>query len=351
MPQAATPRAHLRAVVRTVETHPDPGAALRALRTALRGLAPGDGALPWLEVAVLGLTGAAPLPGAACLRLVAVLRDLADPPVPAQLARHLPHGAPGTALLGGGQALPDVVLRLCDRRGAPDPAPLLRFLAALAADRELPAYHRLAPLRALVAELGTDAAAPPGAGRVIVQIRVDAVDPEHVADRRYELRGAYYRQPADGGPLRWLGALPPSEPFRRGELTGEGSARMAAWAEPAREIRSGGGVRIEFLLPQDLLGHRADLWSAGPSRTPLGAPTPGRGALVGALHRVLAGPRALAAAVEQPGGGGRAGRRVRRERGVRRRHGSWGERRGAGGSSAGFVPDGGAGAGARRRPG
>ena len=301
---AATPRAGLRAVVAAVETHPDPDAALRALRTALRGLArpeparsgtapsgtvqngaaqngaaPGDPArsdpaLPWLELAVLGLTGAAPLSAAACLRLIGALRGLVPAPAPAQLARHIPYGVPGTALLGGGQTLPEIVLRLSDRRGAPDPGPLLRFLTALAADRELTAYARLAPLRGLLADLGAAAPGSPGAGRLIVQIRVDAVDPEHVADRRYELRGAYYRQPLDGGPLRWLGALAPSEPFRRGELTGRGSARMTAWAEPAREIRSGGGVRIEFLLPQDLLGHRADLWSAGPSRTPLGRQHP-----------------------------------------------------------------------------
>lgn len=245
---------------------------------------------------MLGLTGSGPLPAAAALTLLRGLRACADPPAPAQLARHVPYDVPGTALLTGRETLPEILLRLSDLRvadpgrshpGRSDPgggeggdagdrAPLLRFLGSVAADGDLAAYVQQVGLRALLAPLaplpGPPAGHPPaGAERLIVQIRVEAAGPEHVEDRTYELRGAYYRQPLDGGPMRRVAALPPSEPFRRSELTGAGSARMSAWTELAREVRgAGGGVRVEFLLPRDLLGHSAELWSAGPSRMPLG---------------------------------------------------------------------------------
>ncbi|MEV6011686.1 hypothetical protein AB0M29_33320 [Streptomyces sp. NPDC051976] len=271
-------RTHLRAIVRAVQSRTDPDAALAALRTAARALWPHDGALPWLQVTVLALTGESPLPTAPALRVVRELLPIGelpvrDQPTAAQLARHVPHGARGTALLTGRETLPEIVLRLADLRDGGGPAPLLRFLTAFAADPELAAHHRLSALRNLLGELRSGPGPEPTAapGRLIVQIRVEAVDPEHVEDGRYELRGAYYRQPADGAPLRRLGSLPPSEPFRRSELTGAGSARISAWAELAREVRNaGGGVRLEFLLPTTLLGHSAEVWSAGASRTPLG---------------------------------------------------------------------------------
>lgn len=284
-------RAHLRNLVGAVETRPDPGAALEALRAALRGQAPYDKALPWLELAVLGLTGAAPLPPDASLTVLIALRAGAPHlPSPAQLARHVPQDAPGTAMFTGRETLPEIMLRLSDLRDGPGgpaigrAAPLLYFLAAVAADTDLAAYARWGVLRELLATLGPVLGARTGDGgaggsggggespeRLIVQIRVEAVGPEHVEDGRYELRGAYYRQSVNGGPLRRVAALPPSEPFRRSELTGAGSARMSAWTQLAREVRgAGGGVRVEFLLPEALLGYSAELWSAGPTRTPLG---------------------------------------------------------------------------------
>ncbi|MFF6957483.1 hypothetical protein [Streptomyces sp. NPDC008317] len=282
-------RAHLRNLVGAIETRPDPDAALDALRAALRGQAPYDKALPWLELAVLGLTGAAPLPPDASLAVLTALRaDLPHLPSPAQLARHVPHGAPGTALLTGRETLPEILVRLSDLRGggpggdAGRAVPLLRFLGSVTADTDLAAYARWAALRELLGALGGGRAgdtgtagggaqSPEAADRLIVQIRVEAAGPEHVEDGSYELRGAYYRQAVHGGPLRRVAALPPSEPFRRSELTGAGSARMSAWTELAREVRgAGGGVRVEFLLPEALLGYSAELWSAGPTRTPLG---------------------------------------------------------------------------------
>ncbi|MEU6853319.1 hypothetical protein ABZ901_25755, partial [Actinacidiphila alni] len=286
VPEESVARVHLGHLVRAVMARPDPAAALEALREALRDLAPQDRALPWLELAVLGLTGAAPLSPADSVTVLTALRaGDRQSPSPAQLARHIPYDAPGTALLTGRETLPEILLRLSDLRGGePDggagATPLLRFLTAVAADTDLAAHGRWGALRDVLAALGPvpAAAAVPARGgkaaaeRLIVQIRVEAVDPEHVEDARYELRGAYYRQPVDGGgPLRRVASLPPSEPFRRSELTGAGSARMSAWTELAREVRgAGGGVRVEFLLPEALLGYSAELWSAGPARAPLG---------------------------------------------------------------------------------
>jgi hypothetical protein len=280
VPESADARRHLQALVDTVAAGPDPGRALESLRDALRALAPHDRTLPWFEVTVLGLTGAAPLDAGAVIALVGALHPVADlppgqAPTAGELARHVPRGLPGTHLVTGQETLPEILLRLSDLRAQHGRAPLLTFLTGLAADRELAAHAELGSLRALLraresaAETGRGPAE--AQGRLIVQIRVEAMDPEHIDDCRYELRGAYYRQPADGGPLVRLGALPPSEPLRRSELTGAGSARLAAWADLAREVRgASGGVRVEFLLPAALLGHRAEVWSAGASRTPLG---------------------------------------------------------------------------------
>jgi hypothetical protein len=280
VPESADARAHLQALVETVAARPDPVPALESLAAALRALAPHDRALPWIELTVLGLTGAAPLDAGTVIALVGALHPVGELPaarVPTagELARHVPRGLPGMHLVTGLETLPEILLRLSDLRAPHGPAPLLAFLTGLAADRELAAYPELDALRALLrAREAAAGPVPRGAGtdgRLIVQIRVEAVDPEHVEDGRYELRGAYYRQPADGGPMVRLGSLPPSEPLRRSELTGAGSARLAAWADLAREVRgASGGVRVEFLLPAALLGHRAEVWSAGASRTPLG---------------------------------------------------------------------------------
>lgn len=283
VPESPDARTHLQALVGAIAARSDAARALEALRGALRALAPHDRTLPWLELTVLGLTGAAPVDGRAVVDLVEVLHPVAALPpdrVPTtyELARHVPRDAPGTRLLTGAETLPEILLRLSDLRGPHGPRPLLDFLRGLAADRELAAHRELEPLRALLRDLmdregagGVPAAPPAPEGRLIVQIRVEAVDPEHVEDGRYELRGAYYRQPPDGGPLVRLGALPPSEPIPRSELTGTGSARLAAWSDLARAVRgASGGVRVEFLLPAALLGHRAEVWSAGASRTPLG---------------------------------------------------------------------------------
>ncbi|MFC4030583.1 trypsin-like peptidase domain-containing protein [Streptomyces polygonati] len=266
-------------LVREVREHPGgPDAGLftlrTAARTALRGAGPAVGTLAWLELTVLGLTGDAPLPAAICVELVAALHMLSDPPTPAEIARHIPDVA-GAALRTGRETLPEIMLWLSDLRGASGPGPLIGFLTALAADRPPAAYDRFSALRQL---LGRIPVAPdpeptvPSQGRLIIQIRVEALDPEHVPDGRYELRGAYYVQPQNGDPLVPLNrSLTASKPFRRSELMRPGSKRLPDWAELAREVgRARGGVRVEFLLPLDLLGHDAELWSAGSTGTALG---------------------------------------------------------------------------------
>lgn len=267
-------RDHLAAIVQAVRTRRDPVAALDALTKALRAGHPGDRALPWLELAVCGLTGASPLPPGPAIGLVQALFEVTDPPPPDRLVRHVPYDAPGTGQLTGGETLPEILLRLSDRRRGEGREPLLRFLHAVAYDETLAAHAQLDALRTLLTALGAPAApvrAAEARSRLIVQIRVEACGAPHVEDEWYQLWGSYYRQPADGGPLTRVRTLEPTEPFRRSELTDVGSARLSGWRELARDVRgASGGVRVEFLLPAALLGHCAELWSLGPSRTPVG---------------------------------------------------------------------------------
>lgn len=272
-------RDHLAAIVRAVETHPDPAAALDALAKALREAYPHDRALAWLELTVCGLTGVSPLPPRQAVDLVRALYGVPGLPGPERLVHLVPAGARGTSGLTGRETLPQILLRLSDRRRAAgrapraeDREPLLRFLHAVAYGKSLSGDgRRLDPLRGLLAGLGPPAGGPAAGGRLIVQIRVEPVDAPHVADEQYQMWAAYYRLPADGGPLEHVRSLEPTGPFPRSALADVGSARMTGWRELAREVRAADGrVRVEFLLPADLLGHRAELWSAGPSQTPLG---------------------------------------------------------------------------------
>ncbi|WP_225846519.1 hypothetical protein [Streptomyces sp. HPF1205] len=272
-------RDHLAAIVRAVETRPDPVAALDALAKALREAYPDDRALAWVELTVCALNGVSPLPSGEAVELVRALYGVPELPGPERLVHHVPAGVRGTGGLTGRETLPQILLRLSDRRRAPgrgprpeDGEPLLRFLHAVAHDRTLPGdRRRLDPLRDLLTALGPPPRRAAVGGRLIVQIRVEPVDAPHVADEQYQMWAAYYRLPAEDGPLEHVRSLEPTAPFPRSALADVGSARMTGWRELAREVRAAEGkVRVEFLLPATLLGHRAELWSAGPSQTPLG---------------------------------------------------------------------------------
>ncbi|MFD3717846.1 hypothetical protein [Streptomyces sp. NPDC058674] len=294
VPEDPVPRAHLRAILGAIGSHRDPGGVLESLCDALRSQARWDGSLPWLELTVVALTRPEPHSTETLLQVVEALRHLTAPPPSARLPRYLVPGR-RPALLTGEETLPEVLLRLADRRGAPEDDQLLGFLRALASDVDSPLYGELAALRAVLDRLPVDgtspattggpaarpacappplppAPPPPPESLLIVQVRLEAEDAEHVDDGRYRLQAAYYRHVLPDGPLRLIGTLGRTESFHRSELTGAGSARLAAWSELAHEVRGAARntVRVEFLLPRALLGHAAELWSAGASGSPLG---------------------------------------------------------------------------------
>ncbi|WP_035845011.1 VMAP-C domain-containing protein [Kitasatospora azatica] len=268
---AATP--HLREMLRSFAARPDPLEPLDWLCAALGDLAPHEGALPWLRLTVHSMRGRAPLPVETMLALIDRLRRI-PPQQPERLRRYLTERQ-GVALLRPEATLPEIMLRLADRRGAPDPGPLVRFLTALTADESNPSHHELAALKVLLTgfEVPVDERAEAAeAGRLIVQIRLEAQEAEHLENGRYLLRASCYRQSPTGGPLEWIDTLGPVESFTRSELIQSGSARLTAWEQFTQEQvnAAGGRVRIEFLLPTPLLGHPAELWEVGDTRRPLG---------------------------------------------------------------------------------
>lgn len=275
----AEPRAHAKAILRTLASRADPYGALEALRGALRTQAPDDGALPWLELAVLSLTRPmSPLTSQDLVSVIGALRGMSSLPHPMDLSQYLIDSGKGQALFTGRETLPQILVRLTDRRD-PDPRPLLRFLRAFSTDKDAPRHAELAVLREIISRWddsvsGTtaDTVAVDEATRLIVQIRLEAEDPPHVSDGRYSLHGACYRQALAGGPLTRVGTFGPSEPLAKSVLIGEGSAQLAGWSKLTRELRSADdhAVRLEFLLPSPLLGHAAELWSPGDTKRRLG---------------------------------------------------------------------------------
>ncbi|MFD7838866.1 hypothetical protein [Streptomyces sp. NPDC059761] len=282
--ESGEPRAHLRNILYTIGSRRDPHRALESLCDALRAQAPWDRELQWLELTVLALCRSVPLATEDFLQVIELLRALSAPPRPAELLRYLPSGRRLT-LLTGEDTLPEIVMRLADRRGGHDIDELLNFLRAFSINEDSPLHGELATLRALLEHLDTpknlsraalgasahDIDAPHDS-RLIVQVRLEAEDAEHVDDGRYRLQASYYRQPLLGGPMKLIGSLGCTESFRKSELIGAGSARLAGWAELARAVRGAARntVRVEFLLPRSLLGHAAELWSAGAAHRPLG---------------------------------------------------------------------------------
>ncbi|MCX4561693.1 DUF1631 domain-containing protein [Streptomyces phaeochromogenes] len=274
--EIAEARAHVQEILHIAASRSDPLGVLESLLDALARQAPRDGALPWLSLTLLSLTRPVPLPVGDLLHLIEALRALPVQPRPEQLTAYVTRDSKGLSLLTGRETLPEVLVRMLDRRGNPDPAELLGFLRALSADEFSPLHTHLAPLRRLLDQLGTSSvgngSAFGGGSRLIVQIRLEAIDAEHVEDGRYRMQASYYRQPLSGGPMERIGTLEQTESLSKSELMGAGSARLARWPELARAVRgfAGAPVRIEFLLPAPLLGHPTELWSAGAARRPLG---------------------------------------------------------------------------------
>ncbi|MFE3876461.1 hypothetical protein ACFXPX_18980 [Kitasatospora sp. NPDC059146] len=264
--EADTPREHVLEILRSIRCARDPRAVLGSLGEALRDHDPYGGALPWLEVTVLALTAETGLPARALLHAITLLRTLDPAPGPHQLLLHVPPNAPGRHRIDERTTLPEVLTRLLDHFGGPDAGYALAFLDGLARDRDLLLRHpRLGDLGALLCSLPVARPAPreETAVRLIVQIRLEPETPEHIEAGRYHLRASCYRQPLAGGPIARLHDLVATDSLALEDLVAEGSARLAGWqtllAELGRNRRS--PVRIEFLLPRELLGHSAELWS------------------------------------------------------------------------------------------
>jgi hypothetical protein len=193
---------------------------------------------------------------------------------PTRLAPYAVDSGSGLSRFTGQETLPEIMVVLADRRGPKDPGPMLRFLTLVSGDPATPAPAALAGLRDTVAQLGEPdpgRTAVAADSRLVVQIRLEALDAEHIDNGRYLLRSAYYWQPLPSGPLRRINILGETEPFAKSELIGAGSARLAGWTDLARAVRGAGGgkVRVEFLLPSSLLSHEAELWKVG-SGMPMG---------------------------------------------------------------------------------
>ncbi|MFJ7245088.1 hypothetical protein ACIQWA_10605 [Kitasatospora sp. NPDC098652] len=264
--EADTAREHVLEILRSIRCARDPRAVLGSLREALRDHDPYGGALPWLEVTVLALTAETGLPAGVLLRAITLLRTLDPAPGPHRLLLHVPPNAPGRHRVDERTTLPEVLTRLLDHFGGPDAGHALAFLDSLARDQDLLLRHpRLADLGTLLSSLPVARPTPPekAAARLIVQIRLEPETPEHIEAGRYHLRASCYRQPLAGGPIERLHDLVATDSLALEDLVAEGSARLAGWqtlvSELGRHKRS--PVRIEFLLPRELLGHSAELWS------------------------------------------------------------------------------------------
>ncbi|WP_405583669.1 hypothetical protein [Streptomyces sp. NBC_01092] len=276
--ESPDPATHLRAIVRTARR----AEALGALLAALSVVRQNDIGTAWFRLAVTVLTRPdGPLPGACVLSIVGELR--AHPPEFGRTAviHYMNERRAGGRSLDCRSVLPDVLFQLYDARepiADPD-APrrdLLGFLRLLAAEQD-----RSSRLEALVVSVldarPTDQLAPVVAGarasgerQVIIQIRVEEEDaPSDLpyTQRRYSLRGFHYEGIAGARPdfhCSW----PAPGLFNGDELMLRGHEFLAAWR--AREqVDWDANKRVEFLLPDSLLGYPAELWSSGAGDKPL----------------------------------------------------------------------------------
>lgn len=268
---------HLRAIVRAGR-EPE---VLEALRDALLVVKGGDTGAEWFRLAATVLTSpVSPLPADFMLDLIGELRKEANGFGRAALARYLSERhAAGRPV--DGRTLPQVLGRLHDARvPAADPdaprADLLRFLRLLAAEPGI--GSRLASLLASV--LGKDGAHRPaataagspahGRRRVIIQIRVEeenAPSDLPYTQRRYSLRGFHYESLGEAAP-EFHCSWPSREVFTGDELERCGHEFLATW-RAQEQADWGVHKRVEFLLPDSLLGHPVELWQNGLSDIPL----------------------------------------------------------------------------------
>ncbi|MFG1668470.1 hypothetical protein [Streptomyces sp. Y7] len=279
VPESSDPRIHVRTILGVTASRTDPLGVLESLTDSLAAQTPHDGAMPWLKLIVLTLTDCAPLLSEHILSLIKSLRGLTSQPRPHRLHTYLLGSSKGLHTLRGRETLPEILSHLADLRDDPNLTAMFRFLRAFSSDATSPVYAELAPVRDILAKMTSDGKAATvddiansESYRLIVQIRLEAEDAEHVSNGRYRLHASFYRQSLSGGRLERVGSLGQVESFFKDELIGEGSTRLTRWADLAREVRAsaGGHVRIEFLLPTSLLGHPAELWSTGATRRPLG---------------------------------------------------------------------------------
>jgi hypothetical protein len=175
------------------------------------------------------------------------------------------------------RTLPQVLFQLYDARvpSSDRDAPrrqLCDFLRLLTEEPE--PSSRLASLLASV--LGREAAASPAPApvaaerQVVIQIRVEEEDaPSDLpyTQRRYSMRGFHYE--GSGGERPDFHCSCDWPDFFTGDELGDcGRDFLADWH--AREAGDWGpGKRVEFLLPDSLLGYAAETWPGGSSGVPL----------------------------------------------------------------------------------
>lgn len=276
VPDDSDAEAHLRAVVRAARRR----GALVALKSGLSAIEPDDMATAWFRLAVTALTSrSGPLSADTVLELVDLLRRCPTGYGQRALFAYLAERRAARRPLHD-RGLPQVLYRLFDARvppGDPD-APrrdMLRFLRLLAAEAE-PGAPDLTVFLASVLD-GTPqvpvAAAPrqPGDGRqVVLQIRVEEEDAPNdlpYTRRRYSLHGYHYE--GDVGAEPGFHCSWPSSGLVTGdELASSGRDFLAAW-EDQEELGWGPDRRVEFLLPDSLLGRPVELWPHGTSGVPL----------------------------------------------------------------------------------
>ncbi|MGI5405320.1 hypothetical protein ACQEV9_00875 [Streptomyces chartreusis] len=276
--ESPDPETHLRAIVRGARR----AEALDALLHALSVVRQNDIGTAWFRLVVEVLTRPnGPLPGSCVLSIVAELRAHPFEFGRTAVIQYMTERRAGGRPLDCRPVLPDVLFQLYDARERPsDPdAPrrdFLGFLRLLAAEPD-----RTSRLEALVLPLldGSrgDHLAPGAAGvrvsgerQVVIQIRVEEEDaPSDVpyTQRSYSLRGFHYEGIVGSKPdfhCSW----PSPGSFTGAELKFRGYEFLSAWR--AREqVDWGANKRVEFLLPDSLLGYPAELWSSVAGDSPL----------------------------------------------------------------------------------
>ncbi|MFJ4793829.1 VMAP-C domain-containing protein [Kitasatospora purpeofusca] len=260
----ATPRAHLRELLRAIRAFRNPWAALEALAEALNELARDERARCWFELARQVLICGEKFPRGELLSVIGELHEMDDPFEP---DRYLPKDTPGLwARETEGKTLPELLELLVTRIDDEPIGPLALFLRALGDDLGITQHDGFPALNRFLAAHADQAPAlartPTADERLIVQIRLDQKSPPNVSDPLYHLHISYYRQPLAGGPFQRVDSRKDDMEFTRSELIKAGNARLVAWKALDREFRAGGPVRIEFLLPRSLLGYAGELWSS-----------------------------------------------------------------------------------------